>query len=282
MVDKIITYETSTFRESWFDTIVFMGGDIHDDPGTDLVEGEVGCDYIYDEYMNDFQAVRLYASNKNIDVGHVPSPENIIREISKGCGFVILNAHGYPDCVDTFWPGEFSWDDSPGGLGCFDIPKLSNRNQLPICLFNGCLCGMFNVTFFGSLFERPHMWSFKYIAIPECISWWMTKATAGGSVASLGFTGIGYGNAGEKGDLDGDGINNPDCIESYNGYQLSLFFRAYSEGENILAKVMNNAQRLYLNTYPPFEEKRNHKQATIWTLFGDPSLKIGGYPQEKQ
>jgi len=56
-----------------------------------------------------------------------------------------------------------------------------------------------------------------------------------------------------------------------------LFCRNYSEDANTMRNIIQNALNMYLDTYPPFEDKTSDKQAQILTLFGDPSIKIVGY-----
>ena len=277
MVNKIINYETSTFGSPWFNKMVGIGGDSHDDAGTNYVEGEVVCDYILDNYMPDFDPVKLYASYKDTDPQHTPSTDNIKREISAGCGFLLFDGHGHPGSWNTHWPGEFNWGDTPGGITCYDFPKLSNGDKLPICLVGGCHNSQFNITLFATLLEKPYMWTHGF-AFPECFSWWLTRKIGGGSIATMGNTGLGYGAVGDHGDVDGDGVDLPDTLEAVGGYQIHMFFKTYSEGVDILGEVWGGAQSKYLNTFPGMEDQTDCKTVEQWPLFGDPSLKIGGYP----
>ena len=276
MVDKIINYETSTSGSPWFNKMVGIGGDSHDDAGTNYIEGEVVCDYILETYMADFDPVKLYASYKDTDPQHIPSAGNIKREISDGCGFLLFDGHGHPGSWNTHWPGEFNWGDTPGGITCYDFPRLSNGDKLPICLVGGCHNSQFNITLFATLLEKPYMWTHGF-AFPECFSWWLTRKIGGGSIATMGNTGLGYGAVGDHGDVDGDGVDLPDTLEAVGGYQIHMFFKTYNEGVDILGEVWGGAQSKYLDTFPGMEDQIDCKTVEQWPLLGDPSLKIGGY-----
>jgi len=276
MVNKIINYETSTAGSPWFNRMIGVGGDSHDDSGTNYIEGEVVCDYILETYMADFDPVKLYASYKDTDPQHTPSPDNLVREISAGCGFLLFDGHGHPGSWNTHWPGEFNWADTPGGITCYDFPKLSNGDKLPICIVGGCHNSQFNITLFATLLEKPYMWTHGF-AFPECFSWWLTRKIGGGSIATLGNTGLGYGAVGNHDDVDGDGIDLPDTLEAVGGYQILNFYKTYAEGIDILGEVWGGAQSKYLDAFPGMGDQTDCKTVEQWPLLGDPSLKIGGY-----
>jgi len=93
MVGKIINYEQQSFQESWFEDVIVVAGDTHNDSGTDYIEGEVMCDYILQHYMDEKHPIKLYASNRDINPEYVCSPENIIRELSNGCSYLFFTGH---------------------------------------------------------------------------------------------------------------------------------------------------------------------------------------------
>jgi len=277
MVNKIINYEKSTADPSWFNKMIVVGGDSHDDAGTDYVEGEVVGDYILDNLMMDFTPIKLYSSYKDTDPQHTPSTDNLVSEISAGCSFLLFDGHGHPGSWNTHWPGIFNWGDTPGGISCYDFPKLSNGDKLPICVVGGCHNSQFNITLLGTLLEKPYMWTHGQ-PFPECFGWWLTRKNDGGSIASLGNTGLGYGNVGNHSDIDGDGVDLPDTLEGLGGYQIVQFFKTYDEGVDILGEVWGGAQKKYLDTFPGMDDQTDCKTVEQWPLLGDPSLKIGGYP----
>lgn len=281
IVNKIIDYETNTYNQDWFNRMIGAGGDSHDDGGTDFLEGEVVCDYIFDTFMNSFEPVKLYSSYRTSDPENTPSTENIIREISNGAGFLLFDGHGHPGSWNTHWPGVFNWQDTPGGITCYDFSSLSNEGKYPIMVVGGCHNSDFNISYLNTLIfyylkDSPYMWTNGF-AYAECFGWHMARKIDGGSIASLGNTGLGYGSTGNHGDLDGDGIDLPDTVEGVGGYQIVQFFKTYNSGIDILGEVWGGAQARYLDTYPPMADQTDCKTVEQWPLLGDPSLKIGGY-----
>ncbi|MBU0496622.1 MAG: hypothetical protein KKC68_03915 [Candidatus Thermoplasmatota archaeon] len=275
MVDKIITYESSPADPSWFNRIIVVGGDSHDDTGTNFIEGEVVGDKAL-TFMTNFTPVKLYASNRDTGLGKTCSPENITDEISQGAGFVLFDGHGHPGSWNTHWPGVFSWSDTPGGISVNNFVKFSNRDKYPITLVGGCHNSQINVTLFATLLQKPMMWTHG-IPVPECWSWWMTRKIGGGSIACFGSTGLGYGYVGNNSDIDGDGIDEPDTVEGLGGYTEVMFFKVYNSGVDILGDVWGTTITNYLDVFPPMGDKIQMKSIQEWPLIGDPTLKIGGY-----
>jgi hypothetical protein len=272
MVDKIITYESSPADSSWFDTMVVVGGDTFDDvSSTNYYEGEVENQKSLD-YMIGFNPVKIWASHR--DTGDlVPIPRDILKTVTKGCGFLAFAGHGSPERWNTYWPEAFD-EDRAKGLWWFNIPLFFNRDKLPVCVVGGCHNSQFNITALSFLLDG--LW--VYSPTPECFSWWLTRKIGGGTIATLGNTGLGYGKVGNSGDLDGDGIDEPDCIEGLGGYLETLFFKAYGMNDtNILGQTWARAITSYLHTYPGMNQKLDCKTVEQWPLLGDPSLKIGGY-----
>jgi len=276
MIDKIITYETSTYGAEWFERMIGVGGDSHDDEGTNYNEGEVVCDAIFDTYMTEFTPVKIYASYKDTNPDFTPSDTNMIREISQGAGFLLFDGHGSPGSWNTHWPGVHSWDDTPGGISCYDFIKFENSGKYPISVVGGCHNSQFNITLISTALNLPFTWAHG-VPYAECFGWHITRKQDGGAIASFGNTGLGYGAVGNTGDLDNDGVDLPDTIEALGGYQEAMFFKTYSEGVDILGAVWGGAERSYLNTFPGMDDQTDCKTVEQWPLLGDPSLKIGGY-----
>ena len=120
------------------------------------------------------------------------------------------------------------------------------------------------------------MWTYG-APVPECFSWWLTRKIGGGAIATLGSTGLGYGYVGNHSDIDGDGIDEPDALEGLGGYIEIMFFNIYSKGIEYLGEVWGTTIRNYLDVFPPMNDMIQMKCIQEWPLFGDPSLRIGGY-----
>ena len=258
MVNKIIAYESGTYGQPWFNRIVVVGGDTY--TSNDYYEGEVTNQKIIDE-MPGFEPVKLWASD-----GSLKNWRDVVGAINQGCGFLNFEGHGSPTTWATHPPhDENTWIY---GLQIFQMPLLSNGNMLPVCVVGGCHNSLFNVSVFHST------WTFG-LPVPECWSWWLTRDVKGGSIATIGCTGLGYGKEDKRGPVkEGGG----DLLDT-------LFFKEYGmDGVHILGEAWGKAIEAYLDRFPidwsqwAFNDTAlDAKTVQEWILFGDPSLQIGGY-----
>jgi len=281
VTNKIINYEKNAYGSSWYDKIILVGGDSFDDSGTDYPEGEVVAERIYNDYMSSFTPIKLYATHKTSDPQHTPTPDNIIREYSDGAGHIFFDGHANPAVWNTHWPGEF--DSWVGGFLITDFPKLKNGEMVPVCAVEGCHNSQFNESIIPSFLDKHndnHMWSHGS-PIPECWSWWMARKIGGGSIATIGNTGLGMGAVGETGDLDGDGILEPDILEALGGFWFTSFYETFSEGKEHLGQLWTGAMEKYQKTFPGMADQTDLQICQQLALLGDPSLKLGGYPPSK-
>ena len=261
MVDKIIAYETKPADPAWFHRMVVIGGDPYDDGGTNYLEGELIGEKVL-SFMPGFTSVKLFSSNQVVDPESTPLMKNIIREITAGCGFVFFDGHGGPAWWNTFWPGQFDRLITNGGLSIYGVFRLRNNDQLPICVIGGCHCCQFNVTVLATMLDLQNthsMWS-NGLPVPECLGWAVTQKRNGGAIATIGPTGIGYEASGENGDLNGDHLNDPDCVEALGGFLETQFFRAYgSQNITFLGNAWCAAIKQYLSIYPGMENLSDAK-----------------------
>ena len=80
------------------------------------------------------------------------------------------------------------------------------------------------------------------------------------------------------------------CVKSFHGYLLMRIFSAYAEGIDRIGDLWCESITNYLNDADAIaigdafsllnwrDILANHYVLEQWTLFGDPTLKIGGYP----
>jgi hypothetical protein len=114
----------------------------------------------------------------------------------------------------------------------------------------------------------------KYTWVTECWSWKLASVSKGGSIATIGCTGLGMSKE-DKQSFSGAG-----------DYMEPTFFHEYGvNGTRILGRVWGNAITDYLHRYPIDWNTPAAKDFAIdaktvqqWALLGDPSLMIGGYP----
>jgi hypothetical protein len=108
----------------------------------------------------------------------------------------------------------------------------------------------------------------------ECWSWLLTRKLGGGSIATIGCTALGFTKE-DKESFDGGA-----CILEVQ------FFKQYGQDNvDIIGDAWANSVSWYLDTFPVDWDNPHPNDSWIdvqipqtWNLFGDPSLKMGGYP----
>jgi hypothetical protein len=188
VINKIITYETQTYGQDWFNRIILIAGDTF--PSWGLYEGEV-VTYHVEQQMQDFESIKIWTSLGNYN------PRSINNEISNGAGFISYSGHGYEGGFGTSPPNEEDRIEyySPYIIG------INNKEKLPILFFDACCTATLDYNIFG-------------IKIP-CIAWSFVKKQTGGSIASLGSTRVAYANVNERGPQAGCPRLNLEFFKSY-------------------------------------------------------------------
>ena len=279
VVNKIIAYEGSPADPSWFNRMLLVGGDTFPGDPAGVYDGEYATTHEFSFMPSKFTATKLYISDGSLTGGKSGKLAarfawtNVVKTMSEGFGFVAFDGHGSPTVWATHPVGdEGTWVD---GLMTYQMELLKNGNKLPIVSVGGCHNSEFNISFFD--FSKNE-WVFQPTF--ECWSWRLTRAEGGGSIATIGYAGLGYG---EIGDNNSNGI--PDTIEHFGGYIEGLFFYNYGvEGKHVLGDCFDGAITEYLNNFPidwngkvESDTQIDCKTVQEWTLMGDPSLQIGGY-----
>ena len=255
MVSKIIEYENGKVQKK----VVGVGGDNFED-STDYYEGEVVTNKTI-HYLKGFDSAKVWASQQDV------TPTAIKNAIGEGAMFVHFHGHGSPIYWSTHKPNDFNhWQK---GLSIFDAPSFFNKG-LPIMVFGGCHTAMFNVSL------TIHSWT-GGIPAPEGLSWWFARKYGGGAIASLGYACFPVAYVGNEGDLDGDGIDEPDCVEGGYGYMELGLFEGYSYGMENLGDIWGYAENRYISTFDVLAATWELHTVEGFTLLGDPSLHIGGY-----
>ena len=245
LVHKIINYREIE-KGAWYRRFITIAGDSFDDSpwGTDYIEGEITVAESI-KHMSGFNPIRIWASNGNL------SKENVIRELSKGAGFVEFEGHG----------NYLSWATHPVhdydtwiGISVSDMPQIKNYGKPFVAIIGGCHCSQIGMIY-------------------ECFAYRLLRKP-GGAIASIGFTSLSWGA-----DDDVNGNGKPDIIEYASGYIDLLFFKHYSIGERVLGNIWGDAITEYLNTSPvewndAFLDIWDAKTVESWLLIGDPSLML--------
>lgn len=243
--------------------MVVVAGDTY--TKNDFYDGEVETQRALDK-MPDFNHIRLWTS-----WGTFTGQKDVIRAFNYGCGFLYFAGHGCP----SLWGNHPPNDDTTfiRGLDLKHMIFLLNGKKLPIVIVGGCHQSLFNVSLFHS------SWTGKY-PIHECFSWRLTRKIGGGSIATIGNTGLSYG-ARDKLDPSKGGAG---------GHLNMCFFDEYGQnGTDILGETWGKAIDLFLQDFPIQWHENSYNDTSIdaktiqqWILFGDPSLKIGGYPNPEE
>ncbi|KYK29626.1 hypothetical protein AYK20_05130 [Thermoplasmatales archaeon SG8-52-1] len=256
VVNKIINYEKQPADPSWFKRMVVVGGDTYEN--FEGYEGEINNQRAIDEMDGSFSPIKLWASNGKLK----EKGWNIIREINKGCGFWYLSGHGNTNIWITY-----TYTPAKTGLGrltSINFLFLNNKQKLPVCLVGGCHNSEFALpTSFYIKSWNPVRW------LKECWSWQLVSKPNGGSIATIGATGLSwYGVEYGGGGTDWLNVN---------------FFKEYSNGTVTLGQIWKKSLTSYLDNFPIDWETEcggvssiDAKTVQEWTLLGDPSLTIGG------
>lgn len=264
--DKIIGYEsTSPSEKPWFRKMIGITG-----KNFDLWKGVPDGEYLVDRAFENMsrwidEEVRVYASNVQTGQGPIPNEEDIIEEISKGAGFIDFEGHGNPIKWNTIHAdGDYDEHEWVGGIDVSKFLEFSNGDMLPIVMVGGCHNGLFNLSILRVLLTRSdhHNYYWTWVPSPFCFNWAMVIKPNGGAIASVGATGYGPASGADPISLQGEIDNN--------------FF--YTLGQETTEKL-GEAQTGMITKYITENRIRQRETftATITTLFGDPSLHLGGY-----
>lgn len=268
MVNKIITYETSAYGSDWFNHIVVCAGDTYYDGyypfPTPEFEGEENAKTAL-SYMPGFSNTTLFTSD-----GTLTGPSDVIKAVNKGCGFLFFDGHANPVIWSTHPPNNKTWIT---GLRITDMTFLMNKKMLPVCVVGGCHNMQFDVNLLNLLKDfKGAVYSSTWTL--ECWGWKLTRKIGGGSIATIGCSGLGLTKE-DKSTLEGAS----DFLDS------QIFYEYGMNGTDILGKVWSNAISNYLDKYPinwntnsSWDYAYDAKTVQQYVLLGDPSLKIGGYP----
>ncbi|OYT59083.1 hypothetical protein B6U81_06685 [Thermoplasmatales archaeon ex4484_30] len=242
VVNKVLTYEESTFEQPWFKKIAVCAGDTFPGDDDDTYEGEYLTARILENTSN-FTQTKLWTSLGTL------SRNSILDAINDGFGFVDFSGHGNPGSWATHPPDD---EDTWIGITVADIPYMTNEEKLPVVILGGCSCGKFDDKRFN-----------------PCIAWKFVQHDKGGAIASFGNTALGWVYVGKGIPYGLVGFMNLHTFISYQNIN----------GEKTFGRVWAETINDYLNTHSNMDEY-DHKTIEEWEAFGDPSLVIGGRNSE--
>jgi hypothetical protein len=272
MLNKIISYEsTGPDLKPWYNRMILIGGKTFGLVGG-VPDGEYVCeialDYMVDGGIIDPNEVtRIYVSNNYSDSGGLrPMPDDIATGITHGGGFMDMQGHGNPYRWDTIWAdGEYEDHAWSGGTFLFDFWRFFNMRKLPAIIVGGCHNGMFNVTLLRTAIDPPDAYWTHGQPTPICFSYGFLVVPWGGGISSTGNTGLGIGFVGD-----------PTSLSAY--LETSFFYEIGVDGAETLGQAHSGAVARYMTDYRGTQDQVDLHVITIFQVFGDPSLKFGGYP----
>jgi hypothetical protein len=250
ILDKIVEYETQeSWTKDWFSKIVVIGGDtvpemLGDD--TDIDEGEYVNQAILN-IMDGFQPDKIWDSNKRLSGISPSGVDNINNGINSGAGFVDWAGHGAPKVWTTF-PHNGNRQSLPTPWGSYynnDIMDLTNGYKLPIVVTGACSVACFNRN-------------------SDCFTWAFVKNPNGGGIASVGPSGLSWGESG------------PTTTDVLEGRMQVSLFGAYDDGVENFGQMWANGITKYIR---PTMNGMHHKTCVQWQPFGDPTLQIAAESQ---
>jgi hypothetical protein len=263
IVKKIVKYErpsiiSNIFGKPWMKRMIAVGG-----VTGWIYEGSPDGEWVCNKsigYMGDLinDPVRVFASNTGSDPR--PVPNDIIDEFSKGAGYVLLEGHGNTFMWDTYWLGNWT-----GGITNYHFWQIKNRNKLPIVIVGGCHNSLFNVSIMQSISDSPNLHESNYHTygnpVRSCFTWKLVSKTKGGAIASTGCTAYGLGTI-PPDDLSG-------------GLDANFFYEIGQNNATTLGEAHSGSIIKYI-------AETNIQDGDVYViteyqLFGDPSLRIGGY-----
>jgi len=280
VINKIIEYEkTPPTNKPWFTTMVGIAGKTSANY-LGQPDGEYLCNLSF-SYMDNLidNEVRVYATN-NKTGGLVPVPNDIIKTINDGAGYILFQGHGSPLAWNTIWADGVYPKDWIGGLNFGHFKKLKNGDKLPVIIVGGCHNALFNLTIIKALRSGNYKWAkipilknlvingtwywTSGIPVPRCFSWWLLALPKGGCIASTGCTGYGIGPGG----------GNPNKLSAK--LETNFFDQIGQNGSTTLGSAHSGSIRKYVLEDAIPSATAAHC-VTVYQLFGDPSLKLGGY-----
>jgi len=276
IVKKIIEYEKEKCDEKWFNNLLLIAGDSYNDTNH-LNEGELISEQAI-KIMPDFNPIKIYSSEFDIN------RRTVNKAMNKGSGFAYFCGHGNPASWTTHFPPD--GNEWTTGYSNKDMRFLLNRDKYPIVIVGGCHNGQFDVTKMNLIkgiiengiynyfrIKDPYGDFWKNEWVPNCWAWKLTSMKDRGAIASIANTGLGT-----HGEGDSDNNSIADYLEVLDGWLELRFLQLFGEEKQSFLGE-NHGQTLtdYLNRFLGNEEKMDVKMVQQWQLFGDPSLKIGGY-----
>ena len=168
------------------------------------------------------------------------SKASIKEKFSEGGALFNFEGHGNRMRWATHPPGDF---DTWLGFDITDVASFSNNERTPVVILSACETGQFDKG--------------------TCLAWQLVRKSTGGGIATFAAAGLSWGYLGDY------------APSGLSGYMDVLLCKNFKIGSH-LGEMWGNSISTYIMTQR-LNDAIQYKTIEEWTLFGDPSLMIGGY-----
>jgi len=168
------------------------------------------------------------------------SKATIKEKFNEGGALFNFEGHGNRISWATHPPGEF---DTWLGFDITDVASFSNNERTPVVVLSACETGQFDKG--------------------TCLAWQLVRKSSGGSIATFAAAALSWGYTGNY------------APSGLSGYMDVLLCKNFKIGSH-LGEMWGNSISSYIMSQR-MDSAIQYKTIEEWTLFGDPSLVIGGY-----
>ena len=141
IVHRIIQYETAGWPGDWRQRVNFVAGIGGFGPLLDPIVEIATKKFLTDGIPSAYRTTMTYASWRS---PFCPNPyefhDKTVQRFNEGCLFWVYIGHGYPYQLDRVRVP----DGSHHILSVADMPRLDNRNGIPIAVFLACYAGAYD------------------------------------------------------------------------------------------------------------------------------------------
>jgi len=172
------------------------------------------------------------------------SKASIKEKFNEGGALFNFEGHGNRVSWATHPPGDF---DTWLGFDITDVSSFSNGEKTPVVILSACETGQFDKG--------------------TTLAWQLVRKSSGGSIATFAASALSWGYTGNY------------APSGLSGYMDVLLCKNFKIGTH-LGEMWGNSISSYIMSQR-MNSAIHYKTIEEWTLFGDPSMVIGGYSSTK-